>query len=87
VNGLEVVLEFVGSRKLASAHQARKHLALVAFVVEVGVPLEAVLVLERPRHVLLLAGDAAVHALLRDGSVAEEIQAPDRHLLQLLRVV
>lgn len=87
VNGLEVVLEFVGPWKLASAHQTWKHFALVAFVVEVGVSLEAVLVFERPRHVLLFARDATVHALLRNGSVAEEVQAANRHLLQLLRVV
>ena len=87
VHRLEMVFQLVRSRELATAHQTGKHLALVALVIEVSVPLEAILILERPRHVLLLAGDAAVHAFLRHGSVAEQVQAPDRHLLQLFRVV
>ena len=87
VDRFQMVFQFVGSGELATAHQTRKHLALVALMIEIGVSLEAVLILESARHVLLLAGYAAVHALLRDGSVAKQVQAADRHLLQLLRVV
>ena len=87
MNRLEVVFELVWPRKFTAADQAREDFALVTFMIEVGVPLEAVLVLKGPRHVILLARDAAVHAFLGDGSVAEQIQAADRHLLQLFRVV
>ena len=87
VNGLEVVFEFIGSRELSSTHQTRKHLTLIALMIKIRVPLEAVLILECPRHVFLLAGYAAVHALFRDGCVAEEIQSANGHFLQLLRVV
>lgn len=83
---LQMVLEFVGPRELPTADQARKHLTLVTFVVEVGVPLKTVLVLKGPCYVLLLAGQAPIHSFLRDGSVAEQVQPTDRHLLQLLRV-
>ena len=87
VNRFQMVFEFIGSGELATAYQTWEHLALVTLVIKIGVPLEAVLILESPRHVLLLAWDATVHAFLRDGSVAKQVQAADRHFLELLRVV
>jgi len=87
VNCFKMVFQFIGSGEFTTTHQTREHLALVTLVIEIGVPLEAVLILESPRHVLLLAWDATVHAFLRDGSVAKQVQAADRHFLELLRVV
>ena len=84
---LQMLLHLVRPRELFLADDAGKHLPGSSLVIQESVPLEAVLVLKGPRHVILLARDAAVHAFLGDGSVAEQIQAADRHLLQLFRVV
>ncbi|EFA03848.1 hypothetical protein TcasGA2_TC013964 [Tribolium castaneum] len=83
VYSLHVIFHFVGSRELLLAHGARKHFALVSFVVEERVPLEAVLVFERLLDVHFGALRALIHALV-DGGVAEEVEPPDGHLRQLL---
>lgn len=57
-----MVLHFVGPRELFTADGARENLALTAFVIEEGVPLEAVLVLEGFDDVHLGAFNALVDA-------------------------
>lgn len=81
---LQVVLHFVGPRELFAAHRARKHLPLGALVVEKGVPLEAVLVLERLLDVFLGTFRALVDALA-DDRVPEQIEATHTHFGELFR--
>jgi hypothetical protein len=78
-----VVLHLVGPRELLGADRTGEDLALVAFVVEEGVPLEAVLVLEGLLYVDLGALGALVDALGYRG-VAKQIEPAHRHLRQLL---
>lgn len=83
VYGLHVVFHFVWSGEFLAAHGAGKNLPLVALVVQKGVPLEAVLVLEGLLDVGLRALGALVDAL-GYGSVAEKVETSDRHLRELL---
>lgn len=79
VNSLHVILHFVGSREFLAAHRTGENFPLVAFVIEEGVPLEAVLVLEGLLNVNFGALRALVDAL-GYRSVAKKIKAPHRHL-------
>lgn len=72
MHGLHVVLHLVGPRELFGAYRTREHLALMAFVIEERVPLEAVLVLKGLLDVEFGALGALIDALA-DGSVTEEI--------------
>lgn len=74
VHGLHVILHLVRSRKFLAAHRARKHLALMALVVEERVSLKAVFVFEGLLDVELRAFGALIYTLA-DGCVTEEIQA------------
>jgi len=82
VHSLHVILHLVGPRKLFSAHRAREYFALVAFVVQEGVPLEAILVLERLQYVRFSAFQTFVDAF-GHGGVPKQVQAAHRHLCQL----
>ncbi|KAJ8870966.1 hypothetical protein PR048_027268 [Dryococelus australis] len=79
---LHVVLHFVWARELLGTDRAREHLPLVTLMVEEGMPLEAVLVLEGLLHICLGALGALVHAL-GDRCVAEQVEASHTHLGQL----
>lgn len=80
---LQVVLHLVRSRELLAAHRTGEDLALRPLVVQEGVSLETVLVLERLGDVLFGAFRALVHPVADDG-VLEEIQSAHTHLGQLL---
>lgn len=58
--GFHVIFHFVWSRKLFAAHRTGKHFALRALVIEEGVPLKTVFVLERFLNVLFGALGALV---------------------------
>lgn len=84
MGGLQVVLHLVGPRKLLAAHRTGKHLSLGALVVQKGMALETVLVLECFLNILFGAFRALVDTVADDG-VFKEIQAAHTHLRQLLR--
>jgi hypothetical protein len=75
-----MLLHLVRTRELLLADDAGKDLASGTLVIEEGVPLEAVLVLEVLADLHALALDAAVRAVGGEGSVAEKVQPADRHL-------
>lgn len=83
VRGLQVVLHLVGSRELLSAHRAGEDLTLSALVVQEGVSLEAVLILERLLDILFSTLRTLIDALA-DHRVPKEIKSPHTHLGQLL---
>lgn len=78
-----MVLHLVRSRELLAAHWTREDLALCPLVVQEGVSLETVLVLERLLDILFGAFRALIHAMA-DHGVLEEIQSAHTHLGQLL---
>ena len=81
-----MLLHLVRAAELLAADRTRKDLALRALVVEEGVALKAVLVLETLADLGLLALQAAITAVLRDLGVAQQVQAAHRHVGQSLGV-
>lgn len=75
-----MLLHLVGSGELLKADRAGEDLALLALVVEEGVPLEAILVLERLEDLHFVALEAAVGAVTGDLGVAQQVQSPHRHV-------
>ena len=73
VNLLEVLLHLVRSGELLLTHRTRKHLPIVALVIEERVPLETVLVLKALDNLDLLALDAPVGAVAGDVGVLEQV--------------
>ena len=66
-----MLFHLVRTRELLLADDTRKDLARGALVVEEGVPLEAVLVLEVLADLHALALDATVRAVGREGGVTK----------------
>ena len=75
-----MLFHLVRTRELLLADDTGKDLARGALVVEEGVPLEAVLVLEVLADLHALALDATVRAVGREGGVTKEVQPADGHL-------
>lgn len=73
VRHFHVILHLIWPRELFPTHRAGEDFALRAFVVQEGVSLETVLVLECLLHVLLGTLGALVHSVL-DACVAEEVE-------------
>ena len=86
VDLLQMLLHLVWTRKLLLTHRTRKHFPVCPLVVEEGVSLEAVLVLEALVDLDLLTLDAPVAAVAGDVRVLEQVQPPDTHVTQRLGV-
>lgn len=79
VGCLEVVLHFVRPGELLVAHRTGEDLPLGTLVVQEGVPLEAVFVLEGFLDVLLGTLHTLVYSVA-DAGISEEVQTSDGHL-------
>ena len=84
---LEMLLHLVRPGELLLTHRTRKHLPIVALVIEERVSLETVLVLKALDNLDLLALDAPVGAVTCDVGVLEQVQTPDTHVLKALSLV
>ncbi len=80
-----MILHFVGPGELPRADGTGKNLPHVPLVVEEGVSLETVFVLEGFWDSELLTLHAPVDPVL-DGGVSEEIQSSDAHFRERLRI-
>lgn len=84
VHLLQMLLHFVWPGELLLTHGAGEHLPVVALVIEEGVPLETVFVLEALDNLDLFALNAPVGAIARDVGIFEQVEAPDTHVLEAL---
>ena len=81
---LEMLLHLVGAGELLGADRAGEHLPLLALVIQEGVALEAVLVLETLLQLHLVALEAAVGTVAGDLRVLEQVEPAHGHVLQAL---
>ena len=84
VHLLEMLLHLVRAGELFSAHRAGEHLPLLALVIQEGVALEAVFVLETLLQLHLVALQAAVGTVAGDLRVFEQVEPANGHVLQTL---
>ena len=82
----QVLLHFVWPRELLSTDGAGKHFTCNALVIKERVSLEAVFVLEALKYLDLLAFSTSVGPVIGDEGISEQVEPPDRHILQGLRL-
>lgn len=81
-----VILHFIRPGELLATYWTREHFTMFSFVVEEGVPLEAVLIFESLLDIFFRTFGALVYSF-RYACIAEKIQASNGHFRKMLGLI
>ena len=81
VHLLQMLLHLVRTRKFFLAHWTWEHLTLLALMIQEGMALEAVLVLEGLQYLHLLTFKTPEGAITRHLCILQQVQPSHRHIL------